>query len=157
MNNYSVMKNENGKQQAKSATPKMGEIWWADIDNNIGHQQGGHRPVLVVSNNVGNRFAPIVDVFTITSSTKKWENGKMPQHAFIPANSVDGLDKNSVVLTENMWHLNKEQLKYRIGMLPDELMKDVAVALFHQCPFLKLAVDAGADTMPSFLRIVQSA
>jgi mRNA-degrading endonuclease toxin of MazEF toxin-antitoxin module len=151
------LKTENASPVMEIHTPKMGEVWWATIENHVGHQQGGHRPVLVVSNNISNRYAPIIDVLTITSSPQKLKKQHMPQHALIPAGTLEGLERPSIVLSENMWHLNKEQLESKIGVLPDDIMQEVAIAMFHQCPFLKLAVDADVSNEQTFLKILHSA
>ena len=100
-----------------------GELYTADLDPVVGSEQGGMRPVLVVQNDVGNRFSPTVVVLALTSQIDK---ARLPTHVLV---SGSGLARPSVVLAEQMRTLDKRRLRDRIGMLPPEAMEKVNQAL----------------------------
>ena len=104
---------------------KRGDIFYADLSPVIGSEQGGTRPVLVVQNDVGNKFSPTVIVAAITSQINK---AKMPTHIEISANEC-GLLKDSVILLEQIRTIDKRRLKEKIGKLNDELLLLVDEAL----------------------------
>ena len=104
---------------------KRGDIFYADLSPVIGSEQGGTRPVLVVQNDVGNKFSPTVIVAAITSQINK---AKMPTHIEISANEF-GLLKDSVILLEQIRTIDKRRLKEKIGKLNDELLLLVDEAL----------------------------
>lgn len=104
---------------------KRGEIYYADLSPVVGSEQGGVRPVLVVQNDVGNKYSPTVIVAAITSQCGKT---KLPTH--IEINSKDcGLSKNSVVLLEQMRTLDKSRLQEKIGELSEHYMNFVDNAI----------------------------
>jgi len=102
-----------------------GEIYTADLDPVVGSEQGGLRPVLIVQNNVGNRYSPTVIVLALTSQIQK---ARLPTHVFVPA-CGHGLEKDSVVLAEQIRTLDKRRLRERIGMLSPRYLEQVARAL----------------------------
>lgn len=104
---------------------KRGDIFYADLSPVIGSEQGGTRPVLIVQNDVGNKFSPTVIVAAITSQINK---AKMPTHIEISANEF-GLLKDSVILLEQVRTIDKRRLKEKIGKLNDELLSCVDEAL----------------------------
>ncbi len=104
---------------------KRGDIFYADLSPVIGSEQGGTRPVLVVQNDVGNKFSPTVIVAAITSQINK---AKMPTHIEISANDF-GLAKDSVILLEQIRTIDKRRLKEKIGKLSDEHLAHVDEAL----------------------------
>lgn len=104
---------------------KRGDIFYADLSPVVGSEQGGVRPVLVVQNDVGNKFSPTVIISAITSQINK---AKMPTHIEITADEY-GLAKDSVILLEQIRTIDKRRLKERIGRLDDELMQRVDDAL----------------------------
>ena len=104
---------------------KRGDIFYADLSPVIGSEQGGTRPVLVVQNDVGNKFSPTVIIAAITSQINK---AKMPTHIEISANDF-GLAKDSVILLEQIRTIDKRRLKEKIGKLNDELLVKVDEAL----------------------------
>ena len=110
---------------------KRGELYYADLSPVVGSEQGGVRPVLVVQNDVGNKYSPTVIAAAVTSRINK---AKLPTH--IELNAVDyGLSKDSVVLLEQIRTLDKKRLKERIGELPLQTMKKVNVALLISLGF----------------------
>lgn len=104
---------------------KRGDIFYADLSPVIGSEQGGTRPVLVVQNDIGNKFSPTVIIAAITSQINK---AKMPTHIEISANDF-GLAKDSVILLEQIRTIDKRRLKEKIGKLSDELLAKVDEAL----------------------------
>ena len=104
---------------------KRGDIFYADLSPVIGSEQGGTRPVLVVQNDVGNKFSPTVIIAAITSQINK---AKMPTHIELNANDF-GLAKDSVILLEQIRTIDKRRLKEKLGRLSDELLEEVDEAL----------------------------
>ena len=104
---------------------KRGDIYYADLSPVVGSEQGGIRPVLIIQNDVGNKFSPTVIAAAITSKINK---AKMPTHIELSAKDY-GLNKDSVILTEQIRTLDKRRLKERIGKLDGELMDKVDEAL----------------------------
>ena len=104
---------------------KRGDIYYADLSPVVGSEQGGDRPVLIIQNDVGNKYSPTVIATAITSQINK---AKMPTHIEIDANEY-GLSKNSVVLAEQIRTIDKKRLKEKIGHLDDKLMYKVNQAL----------------------------
>lgn len=104
---------------------KRGDIYYADLSPVVGSEQGGVRPVLIVQNNVGNKFSPTVIAAAITSQINK---AKMPTHIEIDADDY-GLSKDSVILLEQVRTIDKRRLKERIGHLNDHLMDRVNEAI----------------------------
>jgi mRNA interferase MazF len=104
---------------------KRGDIFYGDLSPVIGSEQGGIRPVLVIQNDIGNKYSPTVIVAAITSQINK---AKLPTHVELAAES-DGITKDSVILLEQVRTIDKKRLKEKIGHLSDELMKQVDVAL----------------------------
>ena len=105
---------------------KRGELYYADLSPVIGSEQGGVRPVLVVQNDVGNKYSPTVIVAAITSQINK---AKIPTH--IELGTSHGLTKDSVLLLEQIRTLDKRRLKEHMGRLDDRLMQlvDDAIAV----------------------------
>ena len=104
---------------------KRGDIYYADLSPVVGSEQGGVRPVLIVQNNVGNKFSPTVIAAAITSQINK---AKMPTHIEIGAADY-GLPKDSVILLEQVRTIDKKRLKERIGHLNENLMNRVNEAI----------------------------
>lgn len=104
---------------------KRGDIYYADLSPVIGSEQGGVRPVVVVQNDVGNKYSPTVIAAAITSKINK---AKLPTHIEINAENF-GLPKDSVVLTEQIRTIDKKRLKERIGRLDEVYMNKVNDAL----------------------------
>ena len=109
---------------------KRGELYYADLSPVVGSEQGGVRPVLVVQNDVGNKYSPTVIVAAITSQLSK---AKIPTH--IELSTAYGLTKDSVLLLEQIRTLDKRRLKEKIGVLDEDRMKDVNHALLISLGF----------------------
>ena len=106
-------------------TIKRGEIYYADLSPVVGSEQGGVRPVLIVQNNVGNKYSPTVIAAAITSQKFKTN---LPTHISVNANDC-GLSKDSIVLLEQIRTLDKQRLKERMGNLPENDMDRIDKAL----------------------------
>ena len=102
-----------------------GELYSADLNPVVGSEQGGLRPVLIIQNNTGNRYSPTVIVLAVTSQLQK---ARLPTHVQIPA-AGHGLERDSVVLAEQIRTLDKRRLREKIGSLRPEYMEQVARAL----------------------------
>lgn len=110
---------------------KRGEVYCADLDPVVGSEQGGIRPVLIIQNDVGNRYSTTVIVLAITSQTHK---SHLPTHVEVPAGRA-GLTKPSVVLAEQMRTLEKRRLKKHMGALTPEEMNLVNQAILASLGF----------------------
>ena len=106
-------------------TVKRGDIYYADLSPVVGSEQGGLRPVLIIQNDVGNRYSPTVIAAAITSRMGKT---RLPTHIDIHADKV-GLTKDSVVLLEQVRTLDKRRLKEKMGHLDDGMMSAVNTAI----------------------------
>ncbi|WP_113802232.1 type II toxin-antitoxin system PemK/MazF family toxin [Garciella nitratireducens] len=100
---------------------KRGDVFYADLSPVVGSEQGGVRPVLVIQNDVGNKYSPTIIISAITSQINK---AKLPTHIEISASEF-GLSKDSVILLEQIRTIDKRRLKDKIGHLDDELMEKV--------------------------------
>ncbi|HZJ85236.1 MAG TPA: type II toxin-antitoxin system PemK/MazF family toxin [Syntrophomonadaceae bacterium] len=104
---------------------KRGEIYFAQLNPVIGSEQGGIRPVVVVQNDIGNQYSPTTIILAITSQINK---AKLPTH--IELKAVDyGLEKDSVILAEQIRTIDKTRLKQRIASLNELTMDKVDQAL----------------------------
>ena len=102
-----------------------GEIYKAALDPVLGSEQGGTRPVLIVQNNVGNKYSPTVIALAVTSRMSK---ARLPTHIEVER-GVAGLPRDSLILAEQMRTLDKQRLLSRMGALPAELMAQVERAM----------------------------
>lgn len=104
---------------------KRGDIFYADLSPVIGSEQGGVRPVLIVQNNIGNRYSPTVIAAAITSRQSK---ANLPTHIPIVADNC-GLSKDSVVLLEQIRTIDKQRLKEKMGAVDESSMNRVNNAI----------------------------
>lgn len=104
---------------------KRGDIFYADLSPVVGSEQGGVRPVLIVQNDIGNKYSPTVIIAAVTSQINK---AKLPTHVEISANDF-GLAKDSVILLEQIRTVDKRRLREKIGKVNDALMHRVNDAL----------------------------
>lgn len=104
---------------------KRGDIYYAELNPVIGSEQGGTRPVLIISNDIGNRHSPTVIIAAITSRVQT--KAKLPTHTQV--SNFDGLDKDSIILLEQIRTIDKQRLKQHMGMMPDKIMARVDKAL----------------------------
>jgi len=104
---------------------RRGDIYYADLSPVVGSEQGGLRPVLIVQNDVGNKYSPTVIAAAITSKLGKT---KLPTHIDVFADKV-GLQRDSVVLLEQIRTIDKTRLKEKMGHLDDDMMHRVDEAI----------------------------
>ncbi len=104
---------------------KRGDIFYADLSPVVGSEQGGLRPVLIVQNDVGNKYSPTVIAAAITSQVTK---AKLPTHIGVYAENY-GLAKDSVILLEQMRTIDKTRLKEKMGHLDEDVMDKVNDAI----------------------------
>ena len=104
---------------------KRGDIFYADLRPVIGSEQGGIRPVLIIQNDVGNRHSPTVICAAITSKMNK---AKLPTHIEINA-ELYGIEKDSVILLEQLRTIDKRRLKDKVCHLDEEMMGTINKAL----------------------------
>ena len=99
---------------------KRGDIYYADLSPVIGSEQGGLRPVLIVQNDVRNKYSPTVIAAAITSRMSKT---KLPTHIDVPGEDA-GLAKDSIILLEQIRTIDKKRLKEKMGTIDDNSMKE---------------------------------
>lgn len=104
---------------------KRGDIYYAELNPVVGSEQGGTRPVLIISNDIGNRHSPTVIIAAITSRVQT--KTKLPTHTAVK--DFEGLDKDSIILLEQIRTVDKKRLKQHMGMMPVEIMARVDKAL----------------------------
>ena len=104
---------------------KRGDVYYADLRPVIGSEQGGIRPVLIVQNDVGNRHSPTVICAAITSKMNK---AKLPTHIELKEHMAN-LEKDSILLCEQIRTLDKLRLKEKVGALDANFMKGVDRAI----------------------------
>jgi mRNA interferase MazF len=104
---------------------KRGDVFFADLSPVVGSEQGGTRPVLVIQNDIGNRFSPTVIIAAITAQIQK---AKLPTHVEINASKY-GFERDSVILLEQLRTIDKSRLTDKITQLDDVLMEEVDEAL----------------------------
>ena len=109
----------------KGLNVKRGDVYFADLSPVVGSEQGGVRPVLVIQNDIGNRFSPTVIIAAITAQIQK---AKLPTHVEIDAEKY-GFERDSVILLEQIRTIDKKRLTDKITQLDDEMMKKVVYAL----------------------------
>lgn len=133
----------------KFVTVRRGDIYYADLSPVVGSEQGGLRPVLIIQNDVGNRYSPTVIAAAITSQLTK---ARLPTHIDVYADRY-GLAKDSVVLLEQIRTIDKRRLKEKMGHLDDAVMQkvndaiSVSFGLGHQIP----------QTQPAVAKVTESA
>ncbi len=104
---------------------KRGDIFYADLSPVVGSEQGGVRPVLVLQNDIGNRYSPTTIIAAITSRVNKVN---LPTHVPIVSNTY-GLPKNSIILLEQLRTIDKKRLQEKVGKIDFKTMELVNFAL----------------------------
>lgn len=110
-----------GDEEMANDEIKRGDIYYADLSPVVGSEQGGVRPVLIVQNNIGNHYSPTVIVAAITARISK---PKMPTHVAIKAHHT-GIEKDSVILLEQIRTIDKQRLKDHVAQLDEVTMQQV--------------------------------
>lgn len=104
---------------------KRGDLFFANLNPVVGSEQGGLRPVLIIQNDIGNNYSPTTIIAAVTSRIKR---AKLPTHVEIKKGSSP-LNRDSVILCEQLRTIDKKRLAERIGRLDEEIMKKVDTAL----------------------------
>lgn len=104
---------------------KRGDIYYANLNPVIGSEQGGTRPVLIISNDIGNKHSPTVIVAAITSRVQT--KAKLPTHLYLE--TIEGLPDSSIILFEQIRTIDKTRLKERLTHLNDQFMQAIDVPL----------------------------
>lgn len=104
---------------------RRGDVFYADLSPVVGSEQGGIRPVLILQNDIGNQYSPTTIIAAITSQIAK---AKLPTHIEIQA-KISGLDKDSVVLLEQVRTIDKSRLFEKVSSLNEEYMNRVNRAI----------------------------
>lgn len=121
---------------------KRGDIYFADLSPVVGSEQGGVRPVLVVQNNLGNHFSPTIIVAAITAKMAK---PKLPTHIAITAQET-GIERDSVILLEQIRTIDKARLKEKVCHLNPEIMTAVDHALGISIGIFEPEIEENLDT-----------
>ena len=100
--------------------------FYADLSPVVGSEQGGVRPVLIVQNDTGNRHSPTVIAAAITSQTGK---ARLPTHIALPVTESCGLNRDSIILLEQVRTLDKKRLRERMGHVEEQVMEKVDTAI----------------------------
>jgi mRNA interferase MazF len=116
---------------------KRGDVLLVDLNPVVGSEQGGSRPVLVIQNDIGNKYSPTIIVAAITACVSKTG---MPTHVLINQ-EIAGLTRDSLVLTEQIRTIDKKRVIQKIGTLPADLMQLVDKALFISLGLYKKEVE----------------
>ena len=111
---------------------RRGQIYYAGLSPVVGSEQGGTRPVLVIQNDVGNKYSPTVIACAVTSQMTK---AKLPTHIELRQGQF-GLPKDSVVLLEQIRTLDKRRLKEKLGQLDEKTMEKVDKAILISLGFI---------------------
>ena len=104
---------------------KRGELYYADLSPVVGSEQGGVRPILIVQNDIGNKYSPTTFIAAITSQLNK---AKLPTHVRVRSHTY-GLPKHSIILLEQIRTIDKKRLREKIGHIDADTMKDIDKAL----------------------------
>lgn len=104
---------------------KRGDIYYAELNPVVGSEQGGTRPVLIISNNTGNRYSPTIIVAAITGKTHT--KAKLPTHTEVK--NVEGLDRDSIILLEQIRTIDKQRLGEYLGTLDRRFLPEMDKAL----------------------------
>lgn len=121
-----------------------------NFSNSIGHQQGGIRPAVVVSNNVGNNVSPMIEVLPITT---KRGSSVLPTHAKFYSGEVDCLKYDSTVEAESKWVINKWQVIKQMGSFSEEQLDRIATAMVYATPIVIKAFKNGIHNTKTFQKI----
>ena len=129
---------------------KTGDIILVDLTNAIGHQQGGIRPAVVVSNNVGNCKSPTVKILPGTSQRTK---SNLPTHAHFEADEIEGLTKQTTFEAESEMTIDKRQIKKYISHMTDEQLEKIADAMLFATPLILTAFNRGTHFSERFKKV----
>ena len=113
------------RRRVRKVIIRRGDIYYADLRPVVGSEQGGVRPVLIIQNDMGNRYSPTVICAAITSKLNK---AKLPTHIALEADRY-GIVKDSVVLLEQIRTIDKSRLREKVCHLDETILKKINTAL----------------------------
>lgn len=125
---------------------RTGDIVYVDLPNSIGHQQGGRRYGVVVSNNIGNCNSPTIEI--LPSTTKRDDH--QPTHAFFAAGELSCLRYDTVFEAESKWTINKFQVINVVGHMNPKQMQRIAESMIYATPCIVAAFYNGVHKNPKF-------
>jgi mRNA interferase MazF len=128
---------------------RTGDIVFVDIPNGIGCQQSGKRYAVIVSNNVGNRFSPTVQILPATT---KRNNSTQPTHAHFNAGECE-LPHDTVFLAEQILTVNKFQIIRKVSTMNTEQLMRITAAMLYAVPIIAMAFEQNVHEQARFLRI----
>jgi len=102
-----------------------GDVFYADLNPVVGSEQGGVRPVLIIQNDIGNKYSPTVIIAAITS---KIDKAKLPTHVEIVSETSE-LEKDSVILLEQIRTIDKKRLQRKVTQLNENTLEKVNRAI----------------------------
>ena len=123
---------------------KRGDIYYADLSPVVGSEQGGLRPVLIIQNDVGNKYSPTVIAAAITS---RMDKTKLPTHIDVYAERA-GLARDSIVLLEQLRTLDKRRLREKLGHLDEQMMGEIDIAIAVSLGLVPRSTVWAAKEMP---------
>lgn len=130
---------------------KTGDVVLVSLPNAIGHQQGGTRYAVVVSNNIGNRNSPTVEI--IPGTTKR-NNSTQPTHAHFKAGEIAGLKQDTTFEAESKWIINKYQIMKIVSKLTEPQLEKIAIAMLMATPMVIKAFDKNIHTTKQFQKVL---
>lgn len=129
---------------------RTGDIVIVKLSNNIGHQQGGVRPAIVVSNNIGNKYSHTIKVLP---GTTKRGGSNLPTHVHFSSSEVTCLTQDTTFEAESSWVINKFQVVKKIGTLSETQLYKVAEAMAYDTPLIVMAFENHIQNTENFQRV----
>ncbi|MBS4893795.1 MAG: type II toxin-antitoxin system PemK/MazF family toxin [Veillonella parvula] len=117
-----------------------GDIWYVDLPSNGDNLQSGRRPAIIVSNNIANKFSPVIQVVALTTKMAK---AKIPTHVHLRVNESFGIKQDSIALCEQIISINKKNLVDKIGLLDEKNLRRIDEAMS-----LQLQIERNIETKP---------
>lgn len=130
---------------------KTGDVVLVSLPNAIGHQQGGTRYAVVVSNNIGNLNSPTVEIIPATTKRNK---STLPTHAHFKAGEITGLPQDTTFEAESKWIVNKYQIIKKVSRLSDPQLEKIAAAMLMATPLIVKAFDRNIHTTKQFQKVL---
>lgn len=147
---------KNVEVKVRNDTVRAGDVLLIAIPNYLGHQQGGTRYGVVVSNNIGNKYSPTIKVVLSTSNESKYNDKKQSTHAKFRAGEVDGLNKDTVFMAESELVINKFQIIKKVGELNEEQLLRIAIAKAFADPLVLMAFNSGIQDTSKFQNVANA-
>jgi mRNA interferase MazF len=151
---------KNAEVKVRNDMVRSGDVLLIAIPNYLGHQQGGTRYGVVVSNNIGNKYSPTIKVVLSTSNKSKYNDKKQSTHAKFGVGEIDGLNKDTVFMAESELVINKFQIIKKVGEKVGELNEKqllrIAIAKAFADPLVLMAFNSGIQDTPKFQNVANA-